>query len=55
MTPQADILSTRFTKSVICSKAAMTYEEAQLRIDDPNSNDEITIGKMGKEGFEVAL
>ena len=35
MTPDADITNVRFTKSVIASKAAFTYEEAQIRKDDP--------------------
>ncbi len=35
MTPEADIVNVRFTKSVIASKAAFTYEEAQIRKDDP--------------------
>jgi exosome complex exonuclease DIS3/RRP44 len=35
MTPEAEIVNVRFTKSVIASKAAFTYEEAQLRKDDP--------------------
>ena len=36
MTPDAaDIANVRFTKSVIASKAAFTYEEAQIRKDDP--------------------
>jgi len=30
----ADVVKTQFTKSVIISKAALTYEEAQRRIDD---------------------
>jgi exosome complex exonuclease DIS3/RRP44 len=30
----ADVVNVRFTKSVIRSKAAFTYEEAQLRKDD---------------------
>lgn len=34
MTPQADIISSRFTKSVIKSCAAMSYVEAQARMDD---------------------
>ena len=34
MTPDADITNVRFTKSVIASKAAFTYEEAQIRKDD---------------------
>lgn len=35
LTPEAEIVNVRFTKSVIASKAAFTYEEAQIRIDDP--------------------
>ncbi|KAE9408711.1 RNB-domain-containing protein [Gymnopus androsaceus JB14] len=42
LTPDADIVSVRFTKSVIKSKAAFTYEEAQIRKDDPNLQDELT-------------
>ncbi|KAJ6501480.1 hypothetical protein C8R47DRAFT_228458 [Mycena vitilis] len=43
MTPEAEIVNVRFTKSVIKSKAAFTYEEAQLRKDDPNRQDSLTI------------
>ncbi|KAH7333742.1 hypothetical protein B0J17DRAFT_696543 [Rhizoctonia solani] len=42
LTPDADIVNVRFTKSVIASKAAFTYEEAQIRKDDPTLNDELT-------------
>ncbi|KAF7340136.1 Exosome complex exonuclease dis3 [Mycena venus] len=42
LTPEAEIVNVRFTKSVIRSKAAFTYEEAQLRKDDPNRQDELT-------------
>ncbi|TFK29229.1 mitotic control protein dis3 [Coprinopsis marcescibilis] len=42
LSPDADIVNVRFTKSVIASKAAFTYEEAQVRKDDPNQNDDIT-------------
>ncbi|CAJ0921426.1 unnamed protein product [Ranitomeya imitator] len=38
----AEIINTKFTKSVINSKASLTYAEAQMRIDSPNMNDEIT-------------
>ncbi|KAG6893373.1 hypothetical protein C0992_010277, partial [Termitomyces sp. T32_za158] len=44
MTANAEIVNVRFTKSVIASKAAFTYEEAQLRKDDPNLQDELTEG-----------
>ncbi|KAF5369035.1 hypothetical protein D9758_002962 [Tetrapyrgos nigripes] len=42
LTPDADIVNVRFTKSVIKSKAAFTYEEAQIRKDDPHLQDELT-------------
>ncbi|KAK2462485.1 hypothetical protein APHAL10511_005455 [Amanita phalloides] len=42
MNPDAEIVNIRFTKSVIASKAAFTYEEAQLRKDDPRMQDELT-------------
>ena len=38
LTPEAEIVSVRFMKSVIASKGAFTYEEAQLRKDDPYVN-----------------
>jgi hypothetical protein len=34
LTPDAKIVDVRFTKSVIASKCAFTYEEAQIRKDD---------------------
>ncbi len=42
MTPDADIISSTFTKSVIRSKAALTYQEAQSRLDDDRLTDEVT-------------
>ncbi|CAL1543487.1 unnamed protein product [Lymnaea stagnalis] len=47
ITPAADIISTDFTKSIIDSKASLTYAEAQLKIDDPNSNDSLTQSLRG--------
>ncbi|KAL4256638.1 hypothetical protein AB1N83_008445 [Pleurotus pulmonarius] len=44
LTPDADIVNVRFTKSVIASKAAFTYEEAQICEDDPHLQDERTTG-----------
>jgi exosome complex exonuclease DIS3/RRP44 len=35
LTEEGDIVTVRFTKSVIASKSAFTYQEAQLRKDDP--------------------
>lgn len=37
----ANIIKTKFHKSVIKSKAALTYEEAQIIIDDKNVNDDV--------------
>jgi exosome complex exonuclease DIS3/RRP44 len=37
----ANVLKTKFHKSVIESKAALTYEEAQIIIDDKNKNDDV--------------
>lgn len=34
MSPDAEIISTRFTKSIIKSSAALSYIEAQARMDD---------------------
>ena len=43
MTPDAEVISTAFTKSIIRSSAALTYEDAQTRIDDAQRNDTITL------------
>lgn len=40
----ADIVNVRFTKSVIKSREAFSYEQAQLRIDDATQQDELTQG-----------
>jgi exosome complex exonuclease DIS3/RRP44 len=40
----ADIVSVYFTKSVIRSREAFSYEAAQLRIDDKNQKDDLTQG-----------
>lgn len=44
MDENANLLETRFHKSVIKSRRAMTYEEAQLTIDDPSKQDEVALG-----------
>lgn len=41
MDHDANILNTRFHKSIIKSKRAMTYEEAQLTIDDKSKTDSV--------------
>ncbi|KAK3672695.1 exosome catalytic subunit dis3 [Recurvomyces mirabilis] len=40
----ADIVNSTFTKSVIRSREAFSYEAAQLRIDDRSQQDELTQG-----------
>ncbi|KAJ1886702.1 exosome catalytic subunit dis3, partial [Kickxella alabastrina] len=40
--PEANIISVKFHKSVIHSKASLTYEAAQTRIDDASMKDPIT-------------
>ncbi|OTA03351.1 Ribonuclease II [Trichoderma parareesei] len=40
----ADIVNVRFTKSVIKSREAFSYEQAQLRIDDASQQDDLTKG-----------
>ncbi|RPA77880.1 RNB-domain-containing protein [Ascobolus immersus RN42] len=42
MTPDAEIVSAEFTKSAIKSVEAFSYEQAQLRIDDINNQDDLT-------------
>lgn len=42
LTPDADIVNMRFTKSVIKSREAFSYEQAQLKVDDPSANDDLT-------------
>ncbi|KAI5289628.1 exosome catalytic subunit dis3 [Ascosphaera aggregata] len=42
MTPDAEVQKVSFTKSVIHSKDAFSYEQAQLRIDDVSKQDELT-------------
>lgn len=43
MTPEADVVKTEFTKSIIRSSAALTYEEAQNRINDDSRSDTVTL------------
>ncbi|KAJ2952091.1 hypothetical protein O0L34_g4361 [Tuta absoluta] len=50
----ANVLTTKFHKSVIKSKAAMTYEEAQIAIDDSTRDDDValslrTLNKLAKK------
>lgn len=47
MTNDAQIVSTSFMKSIIDSKASLTYGEAQMIIDDPSRNDDIAKSLRG--------
>eukprot|EP00434_Breviolum_minutum_P022596 symbB.v1.2.019939.t1/scaffold1645.1/size107836/4 len=42
MTPAAEIVDTSFCKAIIKSREALSYGEAQARIDDPKDQSEIT-------------
>lgn len=44
ITPEAEVVSANFTKSVIRSREAFSYEQAQKRIDDSSALDELTQG-----------
>ncbi|KAK5204607.1 exosome catalytic subunit dis3 [Exophiala xenobiotica] len=44
ITPDAEVVSSSFTKSVILSKEGFSYEQAQKRIDDESATDELTQG-----------
>ncbi|KAF2274547.1 RNB-domain-containing protein [Westerdykella ornata] len=44
ITPDADIVTADFTKSVIRSREAFSYEQAQIRIDDKSQQDDLTNG-----------
>ncbi|KAH6797025.1 ribonuclease II family protein [Perilla frutescens var. hirtella] len=42
MTPEAEIISTRYTKAIVKSCAALSYVEAQARMDDSRLADPLT-------------
>ena len=44
ISPDAEIVNVDFTKSVIRSREAFSYEQAQLRIDDKSQKDDLTEG-----------
>lgn len=44
ITENGDVVSTKFSKSIIKSREAFSYEQAQLRIDDGSQSDELTQG-----------
>lgn len=47
MDHDANIIGTQFFKSIILSRRAMTYEEAQLKIDDSSQQDAIAVSLRG--------
>ncbi|MBE3110742.1 MAG: RNB domain-containing ribonuclease, partial [Acidobacteria bacterium] len=55
MTPDAEIVGSRFNKSVIKSREAFSYEQAQLRIDDASQQDELTAGMRILMGLSKKL
>ncbi|KAJ1531623.1 hypothetical protein ONE63_000295 [Megalurothrips usitatus] len=55
ITKDAKIVNTKFHKSVICSKAALTYGEAQARIDDKSQNDDIAKSLRGLNSLAKIL
>lgn len=42
MDEDANIINTKYCKSIIYSRAAMTYDEAQLKIDDAFQQDSLS-------------
>ncbi|KAF7884647.1 uncharacterized protein EAF02_004983 [Botrytis sinoallii] len=42
ITPDAEIVNSEYTKSVIKSREAFSYEDAQKRVDDASAQDELT-------------
>lgn len=55
MNSDANIINTRFCKSVIRSRRAMTYEEAQIKIDDVNQNDVLAESLRNLNNFAKKL
>jgi len=43
MTPEAVIVNVKYGKAIIKSRRAMSYAEAQAKIDDPNDDSEIAV------------
>ncbi|KAL9089591.1 MAG: hypothetical protein Q9165_005623 [Trypethelium subeluteriae] len=44
ITPDAEVVKSDFVKSVILSREAFSYEQAQIRIDNKSQNDDLTQG-----------
>ena len=43
------IVKTEFHKSLILSKASLTYAQSQMRIDDKSLNDELTMSEKNSQ------
>ena len=43
LSPRADVISTAFAKSVIRSRQALTYAEAQMKVDDQSLQDPVSV------------
>ena len=50
-----EIIDSQFHKTIIKSKGAFTYAEAQLRIDSKNLNDEVTLSLRGLNAIAKKL
>ncbi|KAI8616572.1 hypothetical protein BC830DRAFT_1063292 [Chytriomyces sp. MP71] len=44
MTPDAKVVDVKYSKSVIRSRASLTYDAAQARLDDPTLTDPVSMG-----------
>ena len=55
MSPDADIVNTSFSKSIINSRESFTYAEAQMRIDDPSRDDSVTLSLRGLNALAKIL
>ena len=55
ITPDAQVVSASFTKSVILSREGFSYEQAQKRIDDSSAQDDLTKGMRTLLGLSQKL
>ena len=51
----AEVVKASFCKSIIKSRMAFTYQEAQMRMDDPTLSDDITVGLRGLNSLAKLL
>ena len=52
---EANIIKTDFCKSIIRSRRAMTYEEAQFKIDDQSAHDALALSLRGLNSLAKKL